>query len=197
MLMAKYDSEDSRPRDYRGGDYAYDRGRSDYNSDYRRRDMQRGDSTYAQPYPDMADRHYEHLQQYEDSRRWDMRRDYIGYDDGGKTQYGKMSEEDIKNWEHHLINSDGTRGGHFKKDHVEHIASKAGVDIHRLGGLDVFTITMNAMYADYCAVAKKFGNDVPEFYACLAKAFLEDKDFRGSGEEKLWLYYKCIAEQED
>ena len=212
MLMARYGGEDSRSRDYRGGDYAYDRNRSDYTSDYRRRDMQRGDGTYAQPYPDRADRHYEYPQQFEDRRRSDMRsRDY-GNDyrsdyrgdygdyargDRGETQYGKMSEKDIKTWERNLINSDGTRGGHFKKDDVEHIANKSGIDVHRFGGIDVFAITMNAMYADYCAVAKKFGNDIPEFYACLAKAFLEDKDFKGSGEEKLWLYYKCIAEQEE
>lgn len=207
MLMARYDNQDSRSRDYRGGDYAYDRNRGDYNADYRRRDMQRGDSTYAQPYPGMSDRHYEHPQQFEDHRYGDMRggdyrRDYGDYGDyargdRGETQYGKMSEKDIKSWEQHLVNSDGTHGAHFKKDQIEHVVSRAGIDVRKFGGMDVFAITMNAMYADYCAVAKKFGNDVPEFYACLAKAFLEDKDFKGSGEEKLWLYYKCIAEQEE
>ena len=56
---------------------------------------------------------------------------------------------------------------------------------------------MNMMYSDYCAVAKKFGLDRPDFYAELAKAFLNDKDFGGEPEEKVFLYYKCIAEQED
>lgn len=30
----------------------------------------------------------------------------------------------------------------------------------------------------------------------LAKAFLDDKDFDGEPEEKLYLYYKCIVEKE-
>ena len=47
------------------------------------------------------------------------------------------------------------------------------------------------------AVAKKYGVDIPEYYADLAKAFLRDKDFDGKPEEKLYLYYKTIVEQDD
>lgn len=63
-------------------------------------------------------------------------------------------------------------------------------------GRHTFCLAMNMMYSDYCKVAQKFGADRPEFYAEMAKAFLKDKDFDGNGEEKLWLYYKCIVEQE-
>lgn len=35
---------------------------------------------------------------------------------------------------------------------------------------------MNVMYAGYHKVAKKFGVDKANFYACLAKAFIEDPD---------------------
>lgn len=55
----------------------------------------------------------------------------------------------------------------------------------------------NPPYSDYCAVAKKFGLDRPDFYAELAKAFLNDKDFEGEPEEKVWLYYKCISERSE
>jgi hypothetical protein len=54
-------------------------------------------------------------------------------------------------------------------------------------------MTMNMMYADYCSVAKKYGVDRPEYYADLAKAFLHDKDYKGTPEEKLWYYYNCIV----
>ena len=53
-------------------------------------------------------------------------------------------------------------------------------------------VTMNMMYSDYYDVARKFGVNVPEFYAELARAFLMDKDGPGP-EEKLCAYYRCIA----
>lgn len=43
-------------------------------------------------------------------------------------------------------------------------------------------------------VARKFGVNVPEFYAELARAFLMDKDGHGP-EEKLCAYYRCIVKQ--
>lgn len=51
---------------------------------------------------------------------------------------------------------------------------------------------MNAMYSDYAAVAKKFGVTSPEFYACMAKAWMEDKDAK---EDKTALYYRYIVEK--
>lgn len=198
MLMARYNRPDSRGND----------GRSDYGYDYARRDMQYNRDQHYEPYPDMARRDYEYDRQRSDYRGYDMnRRDYgdYGYDyargdrgrDYGQSEYGKMSEKDFKNWKENLINSDGSHGAHFKKEQAEHFIKSMGLDMHRIGNPEVFCMTMNMMYADYCGVAKKFGIDRPEFFAEMAKAFLEDEDFHGKGEEKLWLYYKCIAEQED
>ena len=53
---------------------------------------------------------------------------------------------------------------------------------------------MNMMYSDYYDVAQKFGVNVTEFYAELARAFLMDKDGPGP-EEKLCAYYRCIVKQ--
>jgi hypothetical protein len=124
-----------------------------------------------------------------------MRSDYGR--DYHQTEYGKMSEKDIECWKENFLNSDGSKGAHFKKEQAEHFMKQMGLDEHRVGSPEIFALTMSMMYADYCGVAKKFNVDRPEYYAELAKAFLEDKDFYGSGEEKLWLYYKCIAEQEE
>jgi hypothetical protein len=130
----------------------------------------------------------------------DMRgRDYgADYDmrDYGKMEYGKMSHEDIEKWKKHMKNQDGTMGEHFKKEQVMQAARQIGVNPEEYGE-HIFPLVMNMMYSDYCAVAKKFGLDRPDFYAELAKAFLNDKDFGGEPEEKVYLYYKCIAEQED
>ena len=205
MLKARYDRHQIPPM-YYGDSESRDRyGRDSYSSDYARNDYRRSDYTHQEPRYDMRSRDYEHYQQYPDHRdnamrgRRDGRRDYDDYnrEDYGEMEYGKMSEKDIEKWSESLVNSDGTKGKHFKKDQIEHIIKQTGIDVRKMGGEHIFCMTMNMMYADYCAAAKRFGVNVPEFYAELAKAFLEDKDFHGEPEEKLWLYYKCIAEQED
>lgn len=53
-----------------------------------------------------------------------------------------------------------------------------------------FWAIMNAMYTDYCKVAKRFGVDRPEFFAELAKAWLEDED---AVPNKAAMYYDCIV----
>lgn len=187
-----YGDYDMRRRDY--GDDEEDMRRRDYGDmgeDYRRRDY--GDY-------DMRRQDYG-----EDMRRWDeenydMRyRDYGDYRRGrdyGETEYGKLSKKDMEEWKKNIMNADGSHGEHFKKEQVEQMTKQMGLNVDKMGGLDVFLMTMNMMYSDYCSVAKKFGVDRPEYYAELAKAFLEDKDSTSQGEEKLWVYYKTIVEKE-
>ena len=178
--------------------------RRDSRYDYAKYDMGHGSGSYrGQGYADQTYDYERGQQHYGRDGYIDINRehDYRRYDrtshDYGQTEYGKMTHEDIEHWSHSLMNDDGTKGKHFKIEQVEHAAKQADVDVHKVGGMEVFCMTMNMMYADYCKVAKKFGADTPVFYAEMAKAFLDDKDFRGEGEEKLWLYYKCIAEDEE
>ena len=129
-------------------------------------------------------------------------RDYgdYGYDYGydyGEVQFGKMSKKDYEEWKEMLVNEDGSHGEHFKKEQVEQIARQLGINLEDMGGEKVFCMAMNMLYSDYCGVAKKYGVDRPEYYADLAKAFLHDKDYKGKPEEKLWIYYKAIVENED
>lgn len=173
---ADYEGRDMR----RGYDRDYERDYGDYNRDYADYDMRRGD--YGSQ--DMRGRDYgDYGMDYAD-------RDY------GEMEYGKMSHKDIEKWKKHMKNQDGTMGEHFKKEQVMQAARQIGVNPEEYGNEHIFGLVMNMMYSDYCAVAKKFGLDRPDFYAELAKAFLNDKDFGGEPEEKVWLYYKCISEQE-
>lgn len=55
-----------------------------------------------------------------------------------------------------------------------------------------FWAVTNAMYSDYGEVAKKFGVVSPEFYAHMAKAWLEDKD---ANPGKAALYYKYVVKK--
>ena len=93
-------------------------------------------------------------------------------------------------WAEHMQNADGTTGPHWTMEQTSAVAdaSGAGRDIPHW----VFGVTMNMMYSDYYEVARKFGVNVPEFYAELARAFLMDKDGPGP-EEKLCAYYRSIA----
>lgn len=186
MLMARSERDGRNPYGSRGGYVSSrrptrDRGYEEYGipkNDYRRGSM----------YP-MMDRY----------RPYDDMDDDYGYDynmhDYGKSQYGKLSHEDIEHWKKHMENQDGTRGEHFKEDQVAQIARQIGLNPNEYGE-DVFGLVVNMVYSDYCGVAKKYGIDRPDFYGELAKAFLHDKDFEGDPEEKVYLYYKCIAEDE-
>lgn len=166
-----------------GRDRGYDYARYDSRNDYAR------------------DRRYEDSRDYRDYgydyRRGDRNDYYGGYpmNDYGHEEMGRMSQRDVEKWKHMMQNEDGTRGEHFTQDQVENAARQIGINTDEFGK-HTFCLAMNMMYSDYCKVAQKFGADRPEFYAEMAKAFLKDKDFDGNGEEKLWLYYKCIVEQE-
>ena len=52
---------------------------------------------------------------------------------------------------------------------------------------------MNMMYSDYCTVANKYNVGTPEFYACMAKAFLFEKDAK-SPNAKMAAYYFGIVD---
>ena len=175
------------------GDYR--RGAMPPMRDYADYDM-RGDMR-SRDYADY-NRDYADYEMHDTRGRGGYDRDYADYDmrDYGEMEYGKMSHKDIENWKNHMKNQDGTMGEHFKKEQVMQAARQIGVNPEEYGE-HIFPLVMNMMYSDYCAVAKKFGLDRPDFYAELAKAFLNDKDFEGEPEEKVWLYYKCISEKSE
>ena len=103
-----------------------------------------------------------------------------------------FDRETAIHWAEHMQNADGSTGPHWTMEQTSAVAdaSGAGHDIPHW----VFGVTMNMMYSDYYEVARKFGVNVPEFYAELARAFLMDKDGPGP-EEKLCAYYRCIVKQ--
>lgn len=160
--------------DYRDYDGNYNR--YDYYDDYRRNDY----------YYEMDGR-----QGYRNSNYYDRDRGM----DYGEKQYGKLSRDDLENWKRRLENADGSRGEHFKKEQLESIIRQMNIDVEKMGGMDIFCMASNMMYADYCNVAKKFGVDRIDFYVEMAKAFFNDKDYSGKPEEKLWLYYMTIVSE--
>lgn len=90
-------------------------------------------------------------------------------------------------WVRSMENADGTTGAHWNMAQTDEVRKQHASDC----APTAFWITMNMMYSDYCKVAEKMGVNKPEFYACMAKAFLDDKDAQP---DKLARYYEYIAE---
>ena len=106
---------------------------------------------------------------------------------------GRMTREDAEKWVGRMVNSDGTTGGHWTMEQTSAVAESMGVTFERISPWSWWA-AMNMMYSDYYSVGAWYKVDVPDFYACLAKAFLLDEDAAGP-EEKLAAYYRYIASE--
>lgn len=113
----------------------------------------------------------------------------IGFQQSGHHQEdGKhLTREKAEKWVQGMRSGDH-RGGKWKFDEIKQYASNYGVTGEQKV-IDFFAV-MNAMYSDYHKVAKKFGVDKTDFYAELAKAFIDDED---AVDGKAAMYYECIA----
>ena len=183
----RYESPESRFRDRRGREH-YDNGRfapmrgmmEDEDDD------PRGQYPYFPPYMPKYERRMigfgdDTMMMGESRQREQMQH---GMADGGQMDLDQMSAEQ---WARNMEKEDGSRGPKWTKEQVKPYMAQAGYH----GPEYKFWVIMNAMYSDYCNVAKKYGQDRPEYYADLAKAWLEDKDARP---EKAGLYYRYIVQ---
>lgn len=97
----------------------------------------------------------------------------------------KVDEHKAMEWVRKMQNPDGSTGPHFTPPMAEQMRMAHCPKCDKWE----FMVALNMMYADYSEVARKFGADKPEFYTCMAKAFLEDPD---AGEGKLAKYMEVI-----
>lgn len=77
-------------------------------------------------------------------------------------------------------------GPHWSTEQTEQVRTQQNIDCEPIK----FWVAMNMMYSDYCKVAEKLGVNNAIFYACMAKAFLDDKDAQP---ENLGRYYEYIV----
>lgn len=102
-----------------------------------------------------------------------------------------LDKETIMAWVSSMEDSDGVRGGKYSWHQAQQYALNKGItDEYRM--LEMYAV-MNAMYADYHKVAKRFGVDRDEFYTCMAIAFIEDPD---AVDDKVEEYYNHIVKHE-
>jgi hypothetical protein len=97
--------------------------------------------------------------------------------------------EIAREWVEGMHNEDGSTGAHWTMEQVKPIMQQKGVDAEP----EEFWAVMNALYSDYCKVAKKHNVSTVDFYADMAKAWLEDKD---AVEDKAAAYYEYVVKHD-
>lgn len=106
------------------------------------------------------------------------------------SQHG-LDKQTVMKWVEDMEDGEGVRGGKYTWHQAQQYAMNMGITGQQR--LMEFYWAMNAMYADYHHVGKKFGVDKPEFYAHLAKCFLEDPDAKDNKVEE---YVKHIVKHD-
>lgn len=137
---------------------------------------------------------------YEDDMgRYRARADYPRMNEGehrtSKMEMGRaeskrhkgMSRRVAEQWTESMKNADGSTGPHWSMDQTKQVMQKRDIDCEPVE----FWVTMNMLYSDYSKVVKAHGITSVDFYADMAKAFLEDED---AVEDKLMAYYEYCVE---
>jgi len=89
-----------------------------------------------------------------------------------------------------MEDKDGVKGGAYSWHQAQQYGRNMGITGEER--LLEFYAAMNAMESDFRQAGKKFGVDKPEFYACLAKLWLEDPDAVDNKAEE---YYRHIVKK--
>lgn len=104
-----------------------------------------------------------------------------------------LDRETAERWAHSMRNEDNARpsGARWSMEELKNMAQKFGIKPDTDEFAEFWVMT-NAMYSDYCGVAKKFNITSPEFYGMMALAWMRDKDAKPN---KTALYYKYIVKK--
>lgn len=110
---------------------------------------------------------------------------------GGKVQ--PLTREKAEMWVQSMQNEDDSReeGECWTLEEAKAIAMKMGMPTEGKKLIE-FYAAINAMYSDYYKVAEKFDLVEDDFFAELAKAFIEDRD---AVPDKVAAYYQYIVEK--
>ena len=103
----------------------------------------------------------------------------------------EMNRETAEKWVRSMKGEDSARpdGGRWSMEDLKPMAQKFGIKPDTPEFYEFYAMT-NAMYSDYCAVAKKFNITSPEYYGMMALAWMKDKD---AVPNKTAMYYEnCV-----
>lgn len=215
MMLSRNGNNDSYKYDRQGESREYrDPRREGRYDDRGRRDMERGrrDREYGYSGGDRNYREYGREgrdgRYYDDGRR-ESRYERDDFDDddydhhsrlmgGGafwmqspQKGYQKLTKEKAKEWVENMENEDESHpeGGKWTMEEVKPYAQKLGIPAEGQKFIDFYAM-MNAMYSDYYKVAKKYNVATPDFFAEMAKSWIDDSD---AVKNKTAIYYDCIV----
>lgn len=104
-----------------------------------------------------------------------------------------LTREKAEAWVRSMQNEDPEResGECWTIQEVKDIAREMNLPAEGKELVELYAV-MNAMYSDYYKVAEKFDLLNDEFFACMAMAFINDKD---AVENKTAAYYECVVKK--
>lgn len=97
-----------------------------------------------------------------------------------------FDRQTAEQWVARMQNTDGSTGQHWSFEQAGQIMAQKKIDCDPVQ----FYAALNAVYSDFYTVAKKYGVSNIEFFADLAKAWLDDKD---AVPDKLAAYYQYVV----
>lgn len=117
---------------------------------------------------------------------------------GGMRQYGMrggkaepLTREKATAWVHGM-DGESEKGETWTFEEIEEIAEKHGMPMQEKKLVEFYAV-MNMLASDYYKVAEKFDVLEDDFFVCMAKAFIDDKD---AVPDKVAMYYECIAKKD-
>ena len=112
---------------------------------------------------------------------------------GEDDEEAELDRVTAERWARGMRNEDSARpsGPRWSTEELKPMAQKFGIKPDTEEYTEFWVMT-NAMYSDYCSVAKNFNITSPEFYGMMAVAWMRDKDAMPG---KTALYYKYLVKK--
>lgn len=102
-----------------------------------------------------------------------------------------LTREKAEEWVQGMEGEGGENGETWTFEEIEEIAKKNGIPKQEKKLVELYAV-MNMLASDYYKVAEEFDVLNDEFFICMAKAFINDKD---AVPDKVAMYYECIAKK--
>ena len=99
-------------------------------------------------------------------------KDHLRENRGQSLSNGVFGKEEAKEWTDGMRNADGTKGAHWTFEQAQKLMDQHGVQTDPAE----FFAVVNSLYSDFDPLFKNYGVSRPDFYAALAKMWLEDDD---------------------
>lgn len=180
------------------GEYQPPYGNDMNDNDVRRRNTGREDGEFSE----QGEQERYPMSRYNPQRGASMHHGHQGkirYMQGGMKQHGMprgyippLTREKAEHWVRSM-DGENEKGETWSFEEIEKLAEKHGIPKQEKKIVEFYAV-MNMLASDYYKVAEKFDVLDDEFFVCMAKAFIEDKD---AVPDKVAMYYECIANKDE